>query len=139
MSYMECELLGQSYTLACHPGCEPMLRLAVQTVEDELTAIRDAGKIKTRERMAILAALNVAFRLAEQLVAPPPSPEELLEGQQTDRAMIDLMIQQIDAALPPANWPADIPPPPPPPPEPDVRSGPPADVPILTTPWMPPS
>jgi cell division protein ZapA len=114
-----------------------MLRLAVQTVEDELTAIRDAGKIKTRERMAILAALNVAFRLAEQLVAPPPSPEELLEGQQTDRAMIDLMIQQIDAALPPANWPADLPPPLPP--EPDVRSGPPADVPILTTPWMPPS
>lgn len=129
MSHMECELLGQSYTLAYPPGCESMLRLAVQTVEDELTAIRDAGKIKTRERMAILAALNIAFRLAEQLVAPPPSPEELIEGQQTDRAMIDLMIQQIDTVLLPTQ---------PPLPEPEVRS-PPADVPTLTVPWMPPA
>ncbi len=43
--------------------------------------------------------------------------------------MIDLMIQQIDTVLLPTQ---------PPLPEPEVRS-PPADVPTLTVPWMPPA
>ena len=34
-----------------------------------MSAIRDAGKVKARERIAVLAALNLAYQLAE---APPP-------------------------------------------------------------------
>ena len=36
--------------------------------------IRDAGKVRARERIAVLAALNFAFELADQATAPSPSP-----------------------------------------------------------------
>ena len=31
-----------------------------------MSAIRDAGKVKARERIAVLAALNLAYALAER-------------------------------------------------------------------------
>ena len=46
------------------------------SVDREMSAIRDAGKVKARERIAVLAALNLAYQLADR---PPrastPHPE----------------------------------------------------------------
>ena len=39
---------------------------AVAIVDREMSAIRDAGKVKARERIAVLAALNLAYQLAER-------------------------------------------------------------------------
>ena len=69
MKNMEVTILGQSYLLACPEGGEALLQAAVHTVDQEMSAIRDAGKVKARERMAVLAALNLAYQLAER-----PSP-----------------------------------------------------------------
>ena len=38
-----------------------------------MSAIRDAGKVKARERIAVLAALNLAFAQAERPTAPVPA------------------------------------------------------------------
>lgn len=66
MKQMEVTILGQVYMLGCPEGGEQMLRTAVAAVDKEMTHIRDAGKVKARERVAVLAALNLAYQLAEQ-------------------------------------------------------------------------
>ena len=73
MKQVEVTILGQSYILACPDDGQAALLQAVAMVDREMSAIRDAGKVKARERMAVLAALNLAYRLAEAQALPPPS------------------------------------------------------------------
>lgn len=61
MKQMEVMIMGQTYLLVCPDGGEERLQLAVQRVDREMCSIRDAGKVKARERIAVLAALNLAF------------------------------------------------------------------------------
>lgn len=94
MKQMEFTIMGQSYVLACPPGGEASLQAAVASVDREMSAIRDAGKVKARERIAVLAALNLAYQLAERATrAAPPS----LNG--TDSVQIDTLVARIDSAL----------------------------------------
>ena len=71
MKQVEVTILGQSYLLGCPDGGESSLLEAVADVDREMSAIRDGGKVKARERIAVLAALNLAFALAER---PAPMP-----------------------------------------------------------------
>jgi len=88
MKQMEFTILGQSYVLACPAGGEASLLAAVASVDAEMSAIRDAGKVKARERIAVLAALNLAYRLAERPAA---------DGG--DNVQIDTLVARVDAAL----------------------------------------
>jgi cell division protein ZapA len=65
MKQVEVTILGQSYLLGCPDGGESLLQRAVARVDQEMSNIRDAGKVKARERMAVLAALNLAYLLAD--------------------------------------------------------------------------
>jgi len=65
MKQMEVTIMGQSYLLGCPDGGDVALTKAVAQVDREMSAIRDAGKVKARERIAVLAALNLAYLLAE--------------------------------------------------------------------------
>ncbi len=71
MKQVEVTILGQSYILGCPDGGEASLHEAVATVDREMSAIRDGGRVKARERIAVLAALNLAFALAERGAAVP--------------------------------------------------------------------
>lgn len=73
MKQIEATILGQSYMLACPPDGEALLREAVAIVDREMSAIRDAGKVKARERIAVLTALNLAYQRAEQAHQPAPA------------------------------------------------------------------
>jgi cell division protein ZapA len=91
---MEVTIMGQSYLLGCPEGGEAALTAAVAQVDREMSAIRDAGKVKARERIAVLAALNLAYQLVEApkgvgVAAPAPvsSPE------------VDTLIKRLDEAL----------------------------------------
>lgn len=64
MKQMEVTIMGQSYLLGCPDGGESALTRAVAQVDAEMCAIRDAGRVKARERIAVLAALNLAYQLA---------------------------------------------------------------------------
>jgi cell division protein ZapA len=64
MKQLEVTILGQSYLLGCPEGGEVALLEAVGNVDREMSAIRDGGKVKARERIAVLAALNLAYALA---------------------------------------------------------------------------
>jgi cell division protein ZapA len=65
---IDVQIMGQSYILGCPVGGEESLLTAVRKVDEAMCKIRDAGKIKARDRIAVLAALNLAF----EQVAPPP-------------------------------------------------------------------
>ncbi len=58
---IEVQIMGQSYLLGCPEGGEERLQAAVGRVDKAMCQIRDAGKIKARDRIAVLAALNLAF------------------------------------------------------------------------------
>ena len=66
---VEVQIMGQSYLLACPPGGESALLDAVERVDTAMCRIRDAGKVKARDRIAVLASLNLAFDKACDPVA----------------------------------------------------------------------
>jgi len=97
MKQLEVTILGQSYILACPDGGESSLLAAVAAVDTEMSAIRDAGKVKARERIAVLAALNLAYRLAEQpLARTAPAPAAPAPSSNVD---LDALVRRIDDAL----------------------------------------
>jgi cell division protein ZapA len=102
MKQVEVTILGQSYLLCCPDGGESSLLEAVADVDREMSAIRDGGKVKARERIAVLAALNLAFALAER---PARRPIERDTGASNPGAAaagpvdIDGLIRRIDMAL----------------------------------------
>jgi cell division protein ZapA len=66
MKQIEVQIMQQSYLLACPEGHESRLLEAVERVDTAMTRIRDAGKVRARERIAVLAALNLAFEIADR-------------------------------------------------------------------------
>jgi cell division protein ZapA len=102
-------ILGQAYVLGCPEGSEAQLQAAVELVDREMSSIRDNGKIKARERIAVLAALNLAMQRVESSPSPLPSAaapdrtashtDETLSADEA--ASIDALMRRIDAALGP--------------------------------------
>ncbi len=108
MKQVEVSILGQVYMLGCPEGGEALLATAVAGVDKEMTAIREGGKVKARERIAVLAALNLAYQLAERSTAssagPPSPPQTSPTGSRTASAAeidteLSALVRRIDAAL----------------------------------------
>ncbi|MDZ5456631.1 cell division protein ZapA [Azohydromonas lata] len=103
MKQLEVTILGQSYLLGCPEGGEQALQAAVAQVDREMTAIRDAGRIKARERIAVLAALNLAYQLAQRPAAVPAPAAETGDAataaQALPAAQLQALIARIDRAL----------------------------------------
>jgi cell division protein ZapA len=99
MKQIEATILGQSYMLACPPDGEALLREAVGIVDREMSAIRDAGKVKARERIAVLAALNLAYLLAEG--GSVQAPQTAVDGDANAFSLPDLdgLLKRLDEAL----------------------------------------
>ncbi|MEO6277335.1 cell division protein ZapA [Roseateles sp.] len=100
MKQMEVTIMGQSYLLGCPPGGETALTTAVAQVDREMSAIRDAGKVKARERIAVLAALNLAYQLAETpKETSTEAPREASSSMPVSSAEVDTLIKRLDEAL----------------------------------------
>ena len=95
---LEVTIMGQSYVLACPEGEQDALREAVAEVDREMCSIRDLGKIRARERIAVLAALNLAH--AKRLAAAGVPTLAPGESAVTDLpARLRQLQQKLDAAL----------------------------------------
>jgi cell division protein ZapA len=70
MKQIEAQIMQQSYLLVCPEGREERLMQAVQRLDAAMVKIRDAGKVKARDRIAVLAALNFAFELGDRALEP---------------------------------------------------------------------
>jgi len=112
---IEVQIMGQSYLLACPAGGESALLDAVERVDTAMCRIRDAGKVKARDRIAVLASLNLAFELSQkesQSLAPTPTgptqevpladPNHALAGTDSSLAAqtrMDELIRRLDSTL----------------------------------------
>lgn len=100
MKQMEVTIMGQSYLLGCPEGGEAALSAAVAQVDREMSAIRDAGKVKARERIAVLAALNLAYQLAEAPRAAAAAPTPQAPASDTlSTSELDALVKRLDEAL----------------------------------------
>jgi cell division protein ZapA len=108
MKQLEVQIMQQSYLLGCPEGREARLLEAVERVDTAMTAIRDAGKVRARERIAVLAALNLAFDLAdreaeelERAAASPAAQQSLLPAQLSgnDSERLEALVKRLDDAL----------------------------------------
>ncbi len=105
MKQLEVQIMGQSYLLGAPEGGESRLLEAVERVDTAMCKIRDAGKVKARDRIAVLAALNLAFDLGERAGAPAPAPARASVASATGSstaeadAVLGALIQRLDTAL----------------------------------------
>ena len=117
MKQIDVQIMQQSYVLTCPDGQEERVLEAVRRVDEAMTSIRDSGKVRARERVAVLAALNMAFdvldrdtqqaQLAQaqaQYQAHEPSHSEefneaALAEQQRQQALAEQLVLKLDQAL----------------------------------------
>ena len=60
---IEVSILGRSYKVACEDGEREALLQAVAYVDGKMSDIRQSAKITGTERIAVMAALNIAHEL----------------------------------------------------------------------------
>jgi cell division protein ZapA len=105
MKQVDVSILGQVYKLGCPEGGEVLLANAVAAVNQEMTLIREAGKVRARERIAVLAALNLAYQLAQQGPGEPtkaatgPSAVRGAPADPASQKLIEALMKRIDNAL----------------------------------------
>jgi len=98
MTQIDVTIMGQAYRLACKEGEENALREAVAYLDEKMCAIRDAGKIKGNDRIAVMAALGIA---AELLTTKSPNGPLSELSMSEVRQQIAAMHTVLDAALTP--------------------------------------
>jgi len=95
---LDVSILGREYRVACKESERDELLQAVQYLDRRMREIRDAGKIAGTERIAVMAALNIAHELLRaRSVAPATSGfdsaaiQRRISAMQTaiDRAMAE--------------------------------------------------
>ena len=98
MKQVEVTIMGQGYVLGCPDGGETLLSAAVAAVDHEMSAIRDSGKVKARERIAVLSALNLAYQLAERRNTSVSKPSGSAVAQDSEFDVASL-VKRIDSLL----------------------------------------
>jgi cell division protein ZapA len=58
---VDVQLLGQSYKLACKEGEDLALLSAARFLDAKMSEIRDAGKVRGTDKIAVMAALSLAI------------------------------------------------------------------------------
>ena len=119
MKQIDVQIMQQSYVLTCPDGQEERVMEAVRRVDDAMTRVRDSGKVRSRERVAVLAALNMAFDVLDrdaqqahmaaaqaemqsmqQELAPPAELDEAAEAeQQRQQELAEQLVLKLDHAL----------------------------------------
>jgi cell division protein ZapA len=96
---LEVQIMGQSYILGCPPGGEDRLLAAVQKVDAAMCKIRDAGKIKARDRIAVLAALNLAFDQADLNASVRHTSSPVADLPEPSQARLSRLLDRLDQVI----------------------------------------
>ncbi len=81
-------ILDKDYLVGCKDHEREPLHAAVDLLEHKLEELRVTGKVVGNERLAVMAALNIAHELLEQRLR-----------EQAFREHIDAFIQRLDTKL----------------------------------------
>ncbi len=98
MKQLEVQIMGQSYLLGCPEDGDARLLDAVNRVDLAMCKIRDGGKIKARDRIAVLAALNLAFEVPERSSTQTVMPAGVANSSDQSPQLAAL-VQRLDAVL----------------------------------------
>ena len=105
-NYLDITLLGKEYRVACPPTEHAALLAAVAYVDEKMHDIAEKTKSNISERIAVMAALNIAHELLSRDNERPEQPtggsETALDIDETLRRISD-MEAQLDTALAPAQ------------------------------------
>ena len=108
MKQLEVQIMGQNYVLGCPKNSEARLLEAVETVDSAMCKIRDAGKVKARDRIAVLAALNLAYQLLEPAPVSPastlPAADPSIDSSSAAQGRLAVLLEKLDIALASRNF-----------------------------------
>lgn len=91
---LDVKILDRDYQLACLPDEKEALLTAVRYVDERMRSIRDGGKVSGTDRIAVMAALQIASELLSMKTGGDLAIGEFKRRMQA-------MNQVIDAALVP--------------------------------------
>ena len=89
---LDVSIMGREFKVSCTEEERPELLRAVDYLDLKMREIRDSGKVVGTERIAVMAALNIAHEL---LTSKVPSDYDVLNVKRRMQAMQAV----IDAAL----------------------------------------
>jgi cell division protein ZapA len=89
-------LLGREFRVACPDGEEKGLLASADYLNRKLKEIRDTGKVAGNERIAIMAALNIAHEFMSNRTGTPQSSS--FDGAQFRRRIV-AMQETLESAL----------------------------------------
>ncbi len=107
MKQLEVQIMGQTYLLGCPEGGDARLLEAVERVDTAMCKIRDAGKVRARDRIAVLAALNLAFDVPQPQASAPAvsgqaataTAERSAEHNPDSDVLLVSLLERLDEAL----------------------------------------
>jgi cell division protein ZapA len=105
MKQLEVQIMGQSYLLGCPEGGDTRLLEAVERVDTAMCKIRDAGKVRARDRIAVLAALNLAFDLSDKpsaaaaVSSDTTAPARSDDNSSDSDLLLTSLLERLDEAL----------------------------------------
>ena len=88
-------LLGREFRVACPEGEEKQLLASVDYLNKKMKEVRDTGKVVGNERIAIMAALNIAH---EMMSNPGKAGAQSVDSAAIKRRIV-AMQETLDSAL----------------------------------------
>ena len=101
MIHLDISIMGQSYRLACRQGEEQTLQEAATFLDAKMCALRESGKVKGNDRIAVMAALSVAAEFLS--VKAPQGPLSELSILEVKRQLATMHARLDDALAPQEN------------------------------------
>lgn len=99
MERIDLTILGREYSLACPPEEKNALLDAVNHVDKRMLAIKSAGKISSNERIAVMAAIQIASELLRMRAPDGPLGEFAIgEYKSKIEAMNNMLEDVLNAA-----------------------------------------
>jgi len=100
-NFLDVKIMGREYRVACSPEERDGLLSAVDMVDNKMREIAQRTKSTIAERVAVMAALNIAHEHLSGLAArPAESLAEVVDSSDAKR-MISHMGARIDSVLAP--------------------------------------
>lgn len=85
-------ILDKEYLVACPPGERDALNEAARYLHERMQEIRDSGKVIGSDRIAVMAALNIAHEMID-------NQNQLHDYDRSIRDRIEALQHKIEAAL----------------------------------------
>ena len=89
---VQIRILDKDYGVACAPDEEDELQASAKLLDERMRDIRRSGKIVGSERIAVMAALNIAHELVK-------AQNEIKENQKVTERHLSRINEKIEQAL----------------------------------------